>query len=86
MSFAALKAKLTKRDAAAAFPGRCWPERIVGAVLSFGVLTALIFTVYASNDLYNSFRVSNAYYVPAVFNELGFPYCFCHQFTTYPGG
>ena len=84
VSFAALKAKLTKRDAAAAFPGRCRPERIVGAVLSFGVLTALIFTVYASNDLYNSFRVSNAYYVPAVFNELGFPYCFCHQFTTYP--
>ena len=84
VSFAALKAKLTKRDAAAAFPGRCWPERIVGAVLSFGVLTARIFTVYASNDLYNSFRVSNAYYVPSVFNELGFPYCFCHQFTTYP--
>ena len=84
VSFAALKAKLTKRDAAAAFPGRCWPERIVGAVLSFGVLTALIFTVYASNTLYNSFRVSNAYYVPSVFNELGFPYCFCHQFTTYP--
>ena len=84
VSFAALKAKLTKRDAAAAFPGRCWLERIVGAVLSFGVLTALIFTVYASNTLYNSFRVSNAYYVPSVFNELGFPYCFCHQFTTYP--
>ena len=84
VSFAALKAKLTKRDAAAAFPGRCWLERIVGAVHSFGVLTALIFTVYASNTLYNSFRVSNAYYVPSVFNELGFPYCFCHQFTTYP--
>ena len=84
VSFAALKAKLTKRDAVAVFPGRCWIERIVGAVLSFGVLTALIFTVYASNDLYNSFRVSNAYYVPAVLNELGFPYCFCHQFTTYP--
>ena len=84
VSFAALKAKLTKRDAVAVFPGRCWPERIIGAVLSFGVLTALIFTVYASNDLYNSFRVSNAYYVPSVFNELGFPYCFCHQFTTYP--
>lgn len=84
VSFAALKAKLTKRDTVAVFPGRCWPERIVGAVLSFGVLTALIFTVYASNTLYNSFRVSNAYYVPSVFNELGFPYCFCHQFTTYP--
>ena len=84
VSFAALKAKLTKRDAVAVFPGHCWPERIVGAALSFGVLTALIFTVYASNTLYNSFQVSNAYYVPSVFNELGFPYCFCHQFTTYP--
>ena len=83
VSFAVLKAKV-KKDAAAVLPGRCWPERIIGAVLSFGVLTALIFTVYASNDLYNSFRVSNAYYVPSVFNELGFPYCFCHQFTTYP--
>ena len=30
------------------------------------------------------YRVSNAYYIPSVFNELGFPYCFCHQFTTYP--
>ena len=83
VSFAVLKAKV-KKDAVAVLPGRCWPERIIGAVLSFGVLTALIFTVYASNDLYNSFRVSNAYYVPSVFNELGFPYCFCHQFTTYP--
>ena len=83
VSFAVLKAKV-KKGAAAVLPGRCWPERIIGAVLSFGVLTALIFTVYASNDLYNSFHVSNAYYVPSVFNELGFPYCFCHQFTTYP--
>ena len=84
VSFAVLKAKLTKKDAVAVIPGRGWPERILGAAVSFGVLAALIFTVYASNDLYNSFRVSNAYYVPSVFNELGFPYCFCHQFTTYP--
>jgi len=63
---------------------RGWLGRLLGAAASFGVLTALILTVYASNDLYNSFKVSNAYYVPAVFNELGFPYCFCHQFTTYP--
>ena len=37
------------------------------------MLAGLIFTVYASNDLYNSFAVSNAYYIPSVFNELGFP-------------
>jgi len=61
-----------------------WLGRLLGAAASALVLVALTLTVYASNDLYNSFRVSNAYYVPAVFNELGFPYCFFHQFTTYP--
>lgn len=63
---------------------RGWLCRLLGAAASLGVLAALILTVYASNDLYGSFRVSNAYYIPSVFNELGFPYCFCHQFTTYP--
>ncbi len=57
--------------------------RLLGFLLSLGVLIALIFTLYASDGLYNSFTVSNAYYIPSVFNELGFPYCFCHQFTTY---
>ena len=63
---------------------RGWLGSLLGAAASFGLLTALILTVYASDTLYNSFRVSNAYYIPSVFNELGFPYCFCHQFTTYP--
>ena len=63
---------------------RGWLGRLLGCDASIAVLAGLIVTVYASNDLYNSFRVSNAYYIPSVFNELGFPYCFCHQFTTYP--
>lgn len=63
---------------------RGWAGSLLGAAASFGMLTALILTVYASNSLYDSFQVSNAYYIPSVFNELGFPYCFCHQFTTYP--
>ncbi len=63
---------------------RGWLGRVLGCAASAAVLAGLIVTVYASNDLYNSFRVSNAYYIPSVFNELGFPYCFCHQFTTYP--
>ena len=63
---------------------RGWFGSLLGIIASGAVLVSLIFTVYASNDLYNSFKVSNAYYVPAVCNELGFPYCFCHQFTTYP--
>lgn len=57
--------------------------RLLGAGVSFGTLILLIFTVFASNILYNSFSVSNPYYVPSVFNELGFPYCFTHHFTTY---
>ena len=63
---------------------RGWLGRLLGCAASIAELAGLIVTVYASNDLYNSFRVSNAYYIPSVFNELGFPYCFCHQFTTYP--
>lgn len=65
-------------------PLRGWAGRLLGAAASLGTLAALILTVYASTELYNSFSVSNAYYIPSVFNELGFPYCFCHQFTTYP--
>lgn len=65
-------------------PLRGWLGRLLGTAGSMGILVALLLTVYASNDLYSSFRVSNAYYIPSVFNELGFPYCFCHQFTTYP--
>ena len=57
--------------------------RLGGAVLSVLILIGLILTVYASNSLYSLFRVSNDYYVPSVFNEMGFPYCFCHHFTTY---
>ena len=40
---------------------RGWLGSLLGTAASFGVLAALILTVYASNDLYNSFQVSNAY-------------------------
>jgi len=72
--------------ACAPFPAeklRGWPGRALGAAASFAVLAGLILTVYASKDLYQSFKVSNAEYVPSVFNDLGFPYAFCHHFTTY---
>ncbi|MCI8330072.1 MAG: LTA synthase family protein [Oscillibacter sp.] len=56
---------------------------VLGAAAGLAALAGLILTVYASKDLYQSFQVSNAEYVPAVFNDLGFPYAFCHHFTTY---
>ena len=62
---------------------RGWGGSLLGFAASLAVLTGLIFTLYASKGLYQSFRVSNAEYVPAVFNDLGFPYAFCHHFTTY---
>ena len=40
---------------------RGWLGSLLGAAASLGVLAALILTVYASNDLYNSFHVTNAY-------------------------
>lgn len=57
---------------------------ILGSAVSAAFLVVLIFTVFSSNELYNSFNTTNPYYIPSVFNELGFPYCFCHQFTAYP--
>ena len=62
---------------------RGWLGSVLGAAASLAVLTGLILTVYASRDLYLSFKVSNSNYVPGVFNDLGFPYAFCHHFTTY---
>ena len=62
---------------------RGWAGRLLGFSAGLAVLTGLIFTVYASKDLYQSFQVRNAEYVPSVFNDLGFPYAFCHHFTTY---
>ena len=60
-----------------------WRVRLCGAALCFVVLIALILTVYASGTLYSSLEPSNPYRLSAVFNETGFPYNFCHHFTTY---
>lgn len=62
---------------------RGWVGSLLGFAASLAALTGLILTLYASKGLYQSFKVSNAEYVPAVFNDLGFPYAFCHHFTTY---
>ncbi len=67
---------------------RGWPGRLLGAAASIGVLALLILTAYRSgNPLYEflnkSVSVSNPYRLSTVFNEAGFPYNFCHQFTTY---
>ncbi len=62
---------------------RGWRGSLLGFAGGLAVLTGLIFTVYASKELYQSFEVRNAEYVPSVFNDLGFPYAFCHHFTTY---
>lgn len=67
---------------------RGWPGRLLGAAASVGVLALLIVTAYRSNNPLSDFltrgiSVSNPYRLSTVFNETGFPYNFCHQFTTY---
>ena len=57
--------------------------RLVCAAVSFAITLCAIFFVYSSDDLYNSFTVSNRYHITAVYNDLGFPYCFFYNFTTY---
>lgn len=56
---------------------------LLGALVSFGVLTGCIQQVYSSKELYNSFPVKNRFYITGVYNQLGFPYCFCYNFNTY---
>ena len=60
-----------------------WWGRAIAAIACFAALLGLVFTVYASDKLYQSFPVTDAYHFSLVFNELGFPYCFTHNLTTY---
>lgn len=58
-------------------------RRFGGFAAVMAVLAALIMTVYASNTLYKSFYCSYFDHITVVYNELGFPYCFCYNFSTY---
>ncbi|MBQ3103606.1 MAG: sulfatase-like hydrolase/transferase, partial [Oscillospiraceae bacterium] len=67
----------------AAPKGRRLLTRLICAAVSLAVTVCSIFFLYSSDDLYNSFTVSNRYHITAVYNDLGFPYCFFYNFTTY---
>lgn len=55
-----------------------------GGFLGAGaVLLLSVFTLYASKPLYQSFVCSDFYHISTVYNELGFPYCFCYNATAY---
>lgn len=58
-------------------------RRLGGTVGAAAVLAALILTLYASPTLYRSFYCSYFDHITVVYNELGFPYCFCYNFSTY---
>lgn len=57
--------------------------RFGGFAAAAGVLAVLIMTLYASSALYHSFYCSYFDHITVVYNELGFPYCFCYNFSTY---
>lgn len=58
-------------------------SRAVGIVLAIGVFATAFFTAYDSQSLFESFPTSMEYNVTASFNELGFNYCFLHNFNLY---
>lgn len=64
-------------------PGWGWLIRLGGGGAALGTLVCAVLFVYSSKPLYNSFATSNPYYLPAVCNELGFPYFFCFHFSAY---
>lgn len=63
---------------------RGWRGSLLGAAGSFAALALAVMTVLGSKGLYDSIGASNPYRLSTVFNENGFPYNFCHQFTTFP--
>lgn len=66
------------------FPAEAhWQGSLLGAAGSFGALALAVVTVLGSAGLYDSIGASNPYRLSTVFNENGFPYNFCHQFTTF---
>lgn len=62
---------------------RGWRGSLLGAAGSFAALALAVVTVLGSTGLYDSIGASNPYRLSTVFNENGFPYNFCHQFTTF---
>lgn len=66
--------------------GKVWKNLCLalgGAAACVGVFIGCVHTVYASKELYNSFPVRAKYYIAGVFEQLGFPYCFCYNFNQY---
>jgi len=57
--------------------------RIAGIAMSIAVFFGSFFTVYGNSNLYNAFPVTSPYNVTAIFNELGFNYCFLYNFNLY---
>lgn len=57
--------------------------RITGIIAAICVFAAAFFTAYSSAPLFNRFPTSMEYNVTTSFNELGFNYCFLHNFNLY---
>ena len=56
---------------------------LLGAAVSFGILVGCIRTVYSSKELHESFPIRAQYHMTSIYEQLGFPYCFCYHFNTY---
>ena len=60
-----------------------WIMALSGTAVAVGVFISLIFGVYSSKELFNSFPVKPRFYMTGIYNSLGFPYCFCYHLNAY---
>ena len=61
-----------------------WPARLGVGLAAAVMFAAAVPGIYTNTALYNGFTVSYRYNIAAVFNELGFPYCFLYNCNMYP--
>lgn len=69
---------LKKKGAKPGFRGLLRWTHCVGSVV---MLVVLVLTLYASHDLYTSFKGTNFFKALGAYNDLGFPYSFCYYLT-----
>ncbi len=70
------------QDSAEGEMGKGAPESFCGCSCAI-VLAACVNFVYSSPELLQFFQVKSRYHITSVYEELGFPYCFCYNFNTY---
>lgn len=57
--------------------------RVLGAAIAFGICFGIVNGVYTSRDMYESYDIEDYAHLSSPYNDLGFPYSFCHYVGAY---